>query len=107
MRLFTVTLLTLSFLSLPMYGNVIVTSAYAQGDECTDQDMKNIRSFNSKIKKMKNKQKKLDKEAESTRTIGGMTKNQRERQKVNDFFNSDEYNDMRPVYDRCRVSMPS
>lgn len=73
---------------------------------CTKQDMKNIRSFDRKAKRVIKKIKELNEEARKERNprINDDVSDQMD--ELEDFFSSPEYEAMKPVYERCNKPIP-
>ncbi len=80
------------------------SSSKAKVEQCTVQDLRAIKKFDSVAKrKIKKAQESIDYERETPRAA---QKHANERLKAISFFSSDEYFQMKPVYKRCGKKIP-
>lgn len=82
------------------------SSSNAKSEKCTVEDLKVVKKFDSKAnRKLKEAR---DMRAANKEKLGGdAEKNAKEMMKVIGFFSSDEYNQMKSVYKRCGIKIPT
>lgn len=99
-------------------GNNIVDSSQG-ASRCTNEDLntirnfdrtakRNVRAFKRNMEEMQSMRKEILKNhSPSASTLTEVKDFSRKRDKVYDFFESDEYNAMKPVYARCGLKIPT
>ncbi len=74
---------------------------------CTKQDLLAIQKFDPKARRKVKQNARLAEEASEITTAEEAEDLQEDAQKILDFFTSDEYDAMRPVYKRCDKAIPT